>query len=187
MVQQAQYINLFKEQNLNAVILPAMIDNHFISFVEMKEEGVKFRRIDSDISDSLKAEENKDEDFDKNIAEIFKNQLGKDNLKVEVQSLKNSDVPAMMLLSEESRRMQEIYKSYGQQFAGMSGMFNDDYTLVLNRTNPIIEKIPALGDDDKKLVCEHVYDLAMISNKPLPAEEMVKFIERSNVILKKII
>lgn len=186
-VQQAQYISLFKEQGLNAVILPAMIDNHFISFVEMKEEGVKFRRIDSDISDSLKGEEVKDEDFDKNITEIFKTQLEKDNLKVEVQSLKNKELPAMMILSEESRRMQEIYKSYGQQFAGMSGMFNDDYTLVLNRNNPIVEKIPSLSDEDKNLVCAHVYDLAMISNKPLQADEMVKFIERSNKILGKII
>ena len=186
-VQQAQYINLFKENELNALILPSMIDNHYISFVEMKEEGVKFRRIDSDISESLKGEDVKDEDFDKSITEIFKTQLEKENLKIEVQSLKNKELPAMMLLSEESRRMQEIYKSYGQQFAGMSGMFNDDYTLVLNKVNPIIEKLPELSDEDKKLVCNHVYDLAMISNKPLSAEEMIKFIERSNLILKKII
>ena len=186
-VQQAQYINLFKENELNALILPSMIDNHYISFVEMKEEGVKFRRIDSDISESLKGEDVKDEDFDKSITEIFKAQLEKENLKIEVQSLKNKELPAMMLLSEESRRMQEIYKSYGQQFAGMSGMFNDDYTLVLNKVNPIIEKLPELSDEDKKLVCNHVYDLAMISNKPLSAEEMIKFIERSNLILKKII
>lgn len=186
-VQQVQYINLFKENELNAVILPAMIDNHYISFVEMKEEGVKFRRIDSDISENLKGEDTKDEDFDKNITEIFKEQLENDTLKIEVQSLKNKDLPAMMLLSEESRRMQEIYKSYGQQFAGMSGMFNNDYTLVLNRANPIIEKLPELSQDDKKLVCSHVYDLAMISNKPLSAEEMIKFIERSSLILTKII
>lgn len=186
-VQQAQYVNLFKEQGLNAVILPAMIDNHFISFVEMKEEGVKFRRIDSDISDSLKGEDIKDEEFDKAVTEAFKAQLGKDALKIEIQTLKNSDLPAMMTLSEESRRMQEIYKSYGQQFAGMSGMFNDDYTLVLNRVNPIVKKIPELSADDQKMVCEHIYDLAMISNKPLPADEMVKFIERSNKILTKII
>ena len=186
-VQQAQYISLFKEQNMDAVILPAMIDNHFISFIEMKEEGVKFKRIDSNISDSLKGDEAADEEFDKNITEIFKKELNNDKLKTEVQSLKNEDVPAMMLLSEESRRMQEIYKSYGQQFAGMSGMFNDDYTLVLNRNNKIVKKIPELSEDDQKLVCEHLYDLAMISNKPLSAEEMVNFIKRSNLILTKII
>ena len=186
-VQQAQYISLFKEQNMDAVILPAMIDNHFISFIEMKEEGVKFKRIDSNISDSLKGDEAADEEFDKNITEIFKKELNNDKLKTEVQSLKNEDVPAMMLLSEESRRMQEIYKSYGQQFAGMSGMFNDDYTLVLNRNNKIVKKIPELSEDDQKLVCEHLYDLAMISNKPLSAEEMVNFIKRNNLILTKII
>lgn len=186
-VQQAQYVSLFKEQGLNAVILPAMIDNHFISFVEMKEEGVKFRRIDSDISDSLKGEGAADEEFDKNLEEIFKLQLGNEALKIEIQTLKNSDLPAIMILSEESRRMQEIYKSYGQQFAGMSGMFGADYTLVLNRINPIITKLPSLSEEDKKLVCEHIYDLAMISNKPLTAEEMVKFIERSNKILGRII
>lgn len=186
-VRQAQYISLFKEQNLDAVILPSMIDNHFISFVEMKEEGVKFKRIDSDISDSLKGDGAKDEEFDKSLVDTFKAALGKDDLKADVQSLKNEELPAMMLLSEESRRMQEIYKSYGQQFAGMSGMFNDDYTLVLNRDNKIVKKIPELSDEDKKLVCSHIYDLAMISNKPLSAEEMVKFIERSNLILEKII
>ncbi len=186
-VQQAQYISLFKEQGQNAVILPAMIDNHFISFVEMKEEGVKFRRIDSDISDSLKGEDKKDEEFDKEITELFKSELSKEDLKIEVQSLKNESVPAMMTLSEESRRMQEIYKSYGQQFAGMSGMFTDDYTLVINRNNPIVKKLSSLEGNDKKMVCEHLYDLAMISNKPLSAEEMVKFIERSNKILEKII
>ncbi len=186
-VRQAQYISLFKEQNLDAIILPSMIDNHFISFVEMKEEGVKFKRIDSDISDSLKGDGAKDEEFDKSLVDTFKAALGKDDLKADVQSLKNEELPAMMLLSEESRRMQEIYKSYGQQFAGMSGMFNDDYTLVLNRDNKIVKKIPELSDEDKKLVCSHIYDLAMISNKPLSAEEMVKFIERSNLILEKII
>lgn len=186
-VRQAQYISLFKEQNLDAVVLPSMIDNHFISFVEMKEEGVKFKRIDSDISDSLKGDGAKDEEFDKSLVDTFKAALGKDDLKADVQSLKNEELPAMMLLSEESRRMQEIYKSYGQQFAGMSGMFNDDYTLVLNRDNKIVKKIPELSDEDKKLVCSHIYDLAMISNKPLSAEEMVKFIERSNLILEKII
>lgn len=186
-VQQAQYINMFKAEGLDAVILPAMIDTHFISFVEMKEEGVKFRRIDSEISDSLKGGETKNEEGDKALAESFKSSLGNEELKVEVQSLKDGDVPAMLLLSEESRRMQEIYKSYGQQFAGMSDMFKNDYTLVLNRENPIIKKISDLGDDDKKLVCEHIYDLAVMGNHALSAEEMVKFIARSNAILGRII
>mgnify|MGYP001007454319 CR=1 FL=1 len=185
--QQAQYINLFKEQGQNAVILPTMMDTHFISFLEMKEEGVKFKRIDSALSDSLTASADKNEEQEKNLTELFKKNLGKEDLKVEINSLKNADVPAVMLLSEESRRMQEMYKSYGQQFAGMSGMFHDDFTLVLNTNNTLIQKLPDLADEDAKLVCEHIYDLAMLSNKPLDAEQMTRFIARNNQLLAKIL
>ena len=144
-------------------------------------------RVDSKISDELTNNEEISEETTNLLTEKFKKCLGKEELKVEVKAFRDTKVPAIMTLSEESRRMQEIYKSYGQQFAGMSGMFNDDYTLVLNRANPIVTKIPTLADEDKKMVCEHLYDLAMISNKPLSADEMVKFIERSNKILTKII
>lgn len=185
--QQAQYINLFKEQGQNAVILPTMMDTHFISFLEMKEEGVKFKRIDSALSDSLTDSAQKDSEQEKNLTELFKKNLGNEDLKVEINSLKNTDVPAVMLLSEESRRMQEMYKSYGQQFAGMSGMFHDDFTLVLNTSNTLIQKLPSLNEEDAKLVCEHIYDLAMLSNKPLNAEQMTKFIARNNQLLAKIL
>ncbi|HIU47887.1 MAG TPA: molecular chaperone HtpG [Candidatus Avimonoglobus intestinipullorum] len=185
--QQAQYINLFREQGLNAVILPTMMDTHYISFLETKEEGVKFKRIDSNISDSLTEAHEKNEEQEKALSELFKKMLGKEDLKIEVQSLKNTGIPAVMLLSEESRRMQELYKSYGQQFAGMSGMFQDDFTLVLNDQNSLIQKLGSLPEDDQKLVCEHVYDLAMLSNKPLGAEQMTKFIERSNLLLAKVL
>ena len=184
--QQAQYINLFREQGLNAVILPTMMDTHYISFLETKEEGVKFKRIDSNISDSLTEAHEKNEEQEKALSELFKKMLGKEDLKIEVQSLKNTGIPAVMLLSEESRRMQELYKSYGQQFAGMSGMFQDDFTLVLNDQNSLIQKLESLPEDDQKLVCEHVYDLAMLSNKHLGAEQMTKFIERSNLLLTKV-
>lgn len=184
--QQAQYINLFREQGLNAVILPTMMDTHYISFLETKEEGVKFKRIDSNISDSLTEAHEKNEEQEKALSELFKKMLGKEDLKIEVQSLKNTSVPAVMLLSEESRRMQELYKSYGQQFAGMSGMFQDDFTLVLNDQNGLIQKLGSLPEAHQKLVCEHVYDLAMLSNKPLGAEQMTKFIERSNLLLTKV-
>ena len=92
-----------------------------------------------------------------------------------------------MTLSEESRRMQEIYKSYGQQFAGMAGMFNDDYTLVLNSQNGLIKKLDSVDEDMQKLVCEHIYDMAMLCNKPLDAQAMTKFVERNNTILEKLI
>ena len=184
-MQQSQYINMFKEQGLNAVILPTMMDTHFISFIEMKNTKVKFRRIDSalsDISDSVE-----DNDESKTIIDLFKNELNDESLKIEVQKLKNNSVPAVILLSEESRRMQEMYKSYGQQFAGMANMFTDEFTLVINANNELIAKLPSLDDDTKKLVINHVYDLAKISHSPLNAEQMSKFIARSNELLKKLV
>ena len=184
--QQAQYIKMFKEQGQNAVILPAMIDNHFISFVESKEAGVKFMRIDSAVSESLTDENSLNEEETKKYTDIFTSALDKSELKVEIKPLKDTNVPAIMTLSEESRRMQEIYKSYGQQFAGMSGMFKDDYTLVLNSNNVLIQKLDTMEEETRKLVCEHVYDLAMLCNKPLGAEEMTRFVERSNTLLEKL-
>lgn len=185
--QQAQYIKMFKEQGQNAVILPSMIDTHFMSFIESKESGVKFMRIDATVSDNLTMDgEIKEEDITK-YTDIFKKALDKSELKLDVKSLKDTQVPAIVILSEESRRMQEIYKSYGQQFAGMSNMFTDDYTLILNTNNKLIQKLDMMDDDTKKLVCEHIYDLAMLCNKPLEAKDMTKFVERSNTLLEKLI
>lgn len=185
--QQAQYINLFREQGQTAVVLPTMMDTHFITFLETKEDGVKFRRIDSSLSDSLTESADKDEEQEKTLTELVKKMLEKEDLKIQLNQLKNADVPAVMLLSEESRRMQEMYKSYGQQFAGMQNMFQDDFTFVLNTNNALIQKLPTLPEDDAKLVCEHIYDLAMLSNKPLNAEQMTKFIARNNQLLAKIL
>lgn len=182
--QQSQYINMFKEQGLNAVELPSMIDTHFISFLEMKNPNIKFKRIDSALSDI--ADKAVDDDKTKAVTEAFKNELNDDKLKIEVQNLKNPSVPAVILLSEESRRMQEMYKSYGQQFAGMADMFHDDFTLVINGTNPLIQKLDTLDDDSKKLVIHHIYDLAKISHSPLDAEQMSSFIARSNTLLEKL-
>ena len=185
--QQAQYVKMLKEQGINAVYLPAMIDTHFMSFIESKETGVKFMRVDSKISDELTNNEEISEETTNSLTEKFKKNLGKEELKVEVKAFRDTAVPAIMTLSEESRRMQEIYKSYGQQFAGMAGMFNDDYTLVLNSSNGLIKKIDTIDADMQKLVCEHIYDMAMLCNKPLDAESMTKFVERSNTILEKLI
>lgn len=183
--QQSQYINMFREQGLNAVELPSMMDTHFISFLEMKNPDIKFKRIDSALSD-IADETDKDDEKNKAIIEAFKNELNDDQLKIEVQNLKNESVPAVILLSEESRRMQEMYKSYGQQFAGMAGMFHDEFTLVINGNNALIKKLDTLDDDTKKLVINHVYDLAKISHSPLDAEHMSKFIARSNELLGKL-
>lgn len=182
---QSQYINIFREQEQNAVILPMVMDTHFISFIEMKNEGVKFHRIDSALSDALTdkgAEENADSDAA--LCEDVKKALGSDELKIEAQTLKSADVPAVILLSEQSRRMKEMYRSYGQQFAGMSDMFKEEYTLVLNKSNPLIKKLPSLDEENKKLVSEQIYDMAMLCNKPLAPEQMTRFIDRSNKILQ---
>ena len=185
---QSQYINMFKNQGLNAVVLPSMMDTHFISLVEMKQTGVKFKRIDSainDISDNTEKDDSAEEQ-EKKLIEKFKNEIKDDTLKIEVQSLKDDSIPAVILLGEQSRRMQEMYKAYGQQMAGMADMFHDEFTLVLNSNNSLIKKIDTLNDEDANLVIDHVYDLAKISHSPLPAEQMTKFIERSNKLLEKL-
>jgi molecular chaperone HtpG len=185
---QSQYINMFKNQGLNAVVLPSMMDTHFISLVEMKQTGVKFKRIDSainDISDNTEKDDSTKEQ-EKKLIEKFKNEIKDDTLKIEVQSLKDDSIPAVILLGEQSRRMQEMYKAYGQQMAGMADMFHDEFTLVLNSNNSLIKKIDTLNDEDANLVIDHIYDLAKISHSPLPAEQMTKFIERSNKLLEKL-
>lgn len=185
---QSQYINMFKNQGLNAVVLPSMMDTHFISLVEMKQTGVKFKRIDSainDISDNTEKDDSTKEQEEK-LIEKFKNEINDHTLKIEVQSLKDDSIPAVILLGEQSRRMQEMYKAYGQQMAGMADMFHDEFTLVLNSNNSLIKKIDTLNDEDANLVIDHVYDLAKISHSPLPAEQMTKFIERSNKLLEKL-
>ncbi len=182
--QQSQYINMFKEQGLEAILLPSLMDTHFISFLEMKKQDVKFKRIDSALSD--KDAKDADEEQYKTLIEKTKERLGDDTLKIEVKELKNAELSAILLLSEESRRMQEMYRSYGQQLAGMANMFHDEFTLVLNASNELVKKITSLPEDDAKLVTEHIYDLARISHSPLTGEQMTRFIERSNYILNKL-
>lgn len=192
-LQQSQYIKLFKDNGLEAIILPSMIDNHFISFLESKESGVSFSRIDSDISETMKDTDNKDGALEKDQKEklegIFKEALNDDKLKFQLETLKSTDIPAIVLLSEQSRRMQEMSKMFG----GMnmpSDMFPTERTLVLNENNNLIKSVLKLAaenkNDDVALICEHIYDLAMMSHKQLNAEEMSKFIERSNTILNKL-
>ena len=185
--QQVQYINMFKEEGLNAVILPTLMDTHFISFVETKEDGVKFKRIDSKLSDSLTENTPENAEEDNKVCELFKNNLNNEELKLEVRALKNKNLPAVILQSEESRRMKEIYKPYAERMgSAVDSMFKDEFTLILNKNNTIIQKLEDLSDEDAKLVCEYIYDLALISNKPLSAEGMTKFMERSSLIMSKI-
>jgi len=182
--QQAQYINIFKEQGIDALILPTVMDTHFISFLEMKNQDIKFKRIDSALSET--SENEAEDEKNKDLVEKIKTKIGDESLKIEVQNMKNTDLPAILLLSEQSRRMQEMYRSYGQQMAGMANMFQNEFTLVLNSSNELVKKIDELNDDDAGMVIEHIYDLARISHSPLTGEQMTKFIERSNKLLNKL-
>lgn len=184
---QSQYINMFRTQGLDAVILPSLIDTHFISFIEMKEEGVKFKRIDSSVSETADKDAKKDEKADEKITGIFKDALKDDSLKIEVQALKSEDMPAVILLSEESRRMQEMYRSYGQQFAGMGDMFKDEFTLVVNSANPLIKKLDSVEGEDRDMLAKQIFDLAMLCHKPLEPEKMTEFVKRSNDLMSKLI
>ena len=191
--QQAQYIRLFKEQGMEAVILNTMIDNHFIQFLEMKESNVKFSRIDSDLSDSMKDTDatEVDTDLTQKLEKVFKEALGDDKLKISVEALKAAAMPGIILLSEQSRRMQEMSRMYGMNGMDIGSMFPDEKTLVLNRSNQLIQAVVKLSDDSSKkdditLICQHVYDLAMMSHKQLEPEAMTKFIERSNLLLGKL-
>lgn len=185
--QQAQYINMLKSKGIDALILPAMMDTHFISFLEMKQQGVRFKRIDSALYDEGegKKEDEQSED-EKAVIEKFKSVINDDSLKIEIQKMSDESIPAVILLGEQSRRMQEMYRSYGQQMAGMASMFKDEFTLVLNSENPMIKKITSLDDENSAMLAEHIYDLARISQAPLTGEQMTKFIERSNKLLEKV-
>lgn len=189
--QQSQYVKLFKDYGLNAVVLDSTIDNNFISFIEYKEMGTKFNRIDSDLSDVLKdkdSEENKEED--EKITSLFKCVINERVEKYSVESLKNEETPAMILVSEESRRMMEMQS----RFAGMNfGMdLKEEKTLVINKSNPLVKKLVSLKDnEDKKeeidVICNQIVDLALLANKELNADELDSFIKRSNSLMSKVI
>ena len=184
--QQSQYIKMFKEADLDAVILDSSLDNHFISFLESKELGVTFSRIDSDISESLKDTNNEeDKDLNTKIEELFKNVI-KDKVKeIKVEGLKNQNTPAVILVSEQSRRMMEMSKMFGGM--DMGNMFNEEKTLVLNKNNAIIKKLISEDVNNKEekvnLICNYILDLALLSNKELTSEEMNEFLNRSNELI----
>jgi molecular chaperone HtpG len=182
---------MFKENGLEAIILNSAIDSHFINFLEMNESGVQFNRIDSDLTEVLKdTAAGQDENASKELEQLFKANLGNDKLNIKVESLKATRIPAIMLLSEQSRRMQEMSAMFGGMDA--KSMFPNEETLVLNRNSDLINSLISLNQsEDKKetakMICEHIYDLALIGNKQLDADSMAKFIERSNKILEKIV
>ena len=179
-LQQAQYIDIFKKQNIETVLLPMMIDNPFISFTEAKNEGVKFKRIDSSLADSLKDGDAKADE----LAELFKEAIGDEKLKIETAALKSEDIPAVLLIGEEGRRLQEMARVYGAM--GMSpDMFPSDITLTLNLSNSLIKKLEE-NKDNKEIavpVCKQIYDIARLQQAPLDADSLGEFLKRSADIM----
>ena len=185
-IQQSQYINMFREAGMDAVILKHNIDNAFISHMEQLHDNIKFQRIDADVTDTFKEETDADalKETTDTLTDVFRKALGNDKLTVKVEKVKNANVSSMMTLSEENRRMQEMMKMYGM--AGMDpSMFGNDVTLVLNANNKLVQYVANHKDDEHvPMICEQLYDLAMIAHKTLNPDEMTKFIARSNEILE---
>ena len=189
--QQSQYINMFKKEGLDAVILSHNIDSPFITQMEQKNEHIKFQIIDADLTDHFKedvSEEEKEAFKEKtdSLVEIFRKALGNDKLEVKVEKMKDENVASMITLSEESRRMQEMMKMYGM--SGMDpSMFGTNATLILNANHPLVEYVVAHKDgENTEMFCHQLYDLAMLAHKPLSPEEMTEFVKRSNEIMMKL-
>lgn len=187
-VQQGQYIKLFREQNMDAVILDHNIDTSFISQLEQRNENYKFMRIDADVTESLKDETSEEELKAQTdaLTEVFKKALNNEKLNVKVEKLKNENISSIITLSEEGRRMQEMMKMYAM--GGMGGMdsnmFAADLTLTLNANNALVKYIFEHKDSENvPMFCEQLYDLAVLSNQPLSVDAMTKFVERSNKIM----
>ena len=189
--QQSQYIKLFKDYGLDAVILDSTIDNHFISMIEFKNQGVHFNRIDADLSDILKENDNEDnKEIKTDIENLFKDVIGDRINNYSVESLKSEDTPAIILISEQSRRMAEMR----YQFAGMDfGMsFEEEKTLVINNNSSIVKKLVSLKDDESKkeqvsLICNQIVDIALLSNKELDSKQLDEFIKRNNQLMSMVI
>lgn len=184
-VAQSQYINLFKEQNMDAVYLTHNIDTTFITHLEQKNPDVRFLRIDSDLTDNFKEELSEEEtkEMTDKLAEVFKKATGKENLILKVEKLKNADISSMITVSEQTRRMAEMMEMYGMG-RSQTGLGDQGETLVLNSNNALVQFVLEHEDNENTpLICQQIYDLAQLANHPLKPEEMTKFVARSNKIL----
>lgn len=180
--QQAQYIKMFNDEGMDAVVLDTKLDVPYVSFLEAYSGGVKFERIDSAVSEMLKSDTEANIDTEA-IENLFKSALGKNDVKIKVENLKSADVSAMIELSEQSRRMQEMSAMYGMD----NRTFSSDETLVLNANNNVVKLLLDIKDskkDESELLCKQIYDLAVMSHKPLSQEAMTEFITRSNKIME---
>lgn len=192
--QQIQYINLFKSQAMEAIILPTAIDKPFVNFLEYKEENkLTFERIDSDLSDTLKSDTETNEDLNNEFKSLFSVITGNDKLTVKVENLKSESISAMILLSERERRLKDMLESYKYDDS-LKALYGDTAvgeTLILNGSNKLIKLLEDLKnktgkEDETKLICRQVYDLALMGQKPLSPEQMTEFINRSNILLEKL-
>ena len=191
LVQQSQYVNMFKKAGMDAVVLPDKIDQPFVSQLESKNEGIKFARIDADLTDTFKEENSKEDEEEltkksEEIAEIFKKAVKNENITVKLEKLKNEDIASMITVSEESRRMQDMMKMYAMpgMDMGMMGMGKEGETLILNANNKLVSYVLDHKEaENVDIICEQLYDLALIQQSPLQPEAMTKFIERSNKIM----
>lgn len=189
-IQQAQYIQMLKDHGIEAMVADHPIDPAYISHMEAEREQVKFKRVDSNVSDLLKESHEEDlKDIEEKLLEVFKKEINKEDLKLKVEKLKNEELAGVIILSEESRRMQDMMKNYGAM--GMDpNMFPSEETLVLNKNNPLVNyTIEHLGEDSEaiSLISKHIYDLAMLSHKPLSPEAMAAFVKRSHEIMKRMV
>ena len=187
--QQSQYINMFKAAKMDAVVLTHNIDQPFVSQLEAKNEGIKFQRIDADLTDvfksktSKKAEKEMEEQAEA-IAKLMKKVLKKDAIKVKVEKLKNKKISSMITLSEESRRMQDMMKMYSMPGMDMGMFGKEGETLILNANHPLVQYVLEHQEGDNvKMICEQLYDLALLQQAPLEPEAMTKFVARSNEIM----
>ncbi len=186
--QQSQYIKMFKEQGQDAVILTHNIDSAFITYLEQRNEDVRFQRIDAEVHDSLKDEvdEGDKEEFQKlsdELVELFRKELNNEKLEVKVEKLKDESIASMAVLSEQSRRMEEMMRMYSMG-GGMDMGLGGQATLVLNANHPLVKFVTENKEDTHtSMICKQLYDLAMIAHKPLNPEEMTAFVQRSNEIM----
>lgn len=187
--QQSQYINMFKAAKMDAVVLTHNIDQPFVSQLEAKNEGIKFQRIDTDLTDTFRAKTSKKaekemEEQAEEIAKLMKKILKKDAIKVKIEKLKNKKISSMITLSEESRRMQDMMKMYSMPGMDMGNFGKEGETLILNANHPLVEYVLEHQDGENvKMICEQLYDLALLQQAPLEPEAMTKFVARSNEIM----
>ncbi len=187
--QQSQYINMFKAAKMDAVILTHNIDQPFISQLESKNEGIRFQRIDADLTDTFKAKTSKKAEEEMKaqaeaIGKIMKKVLKKEKLEVKVEKLKNKKISSVITLSEESRRMQDMMKMYSMNGMGMGAFGSEGETLILNASHPLVQYVTEHQEGDNvKMICEQLYDLAKLQHAPLSPEDMTKFVARSNDIM----